>query len=146
MAAFHHQTLLRSPGRLPGFSLSKSLFWRNWQEQGCGEQDSTLIRKNYLALCGSPAVRTSRSAIVTRLRAQRKADRDKRDAKHQAHHRHAPVGRSIPRLGSSVCVGFELQKGQQQLIPLAGKMGKIDTGQFLVYALRNRPIEFFAQG
>jgi hypothetical protein len=52
----------------------------------------------------------------------------------------------VPRLGSSICVGFQLQKGQQQLVPLTGKVGKVGAGQFLGHPLRNRSAEFFVQG
>jgi hypothetical protein len=48
-----------------------------------------------LALCGSPAVRTSLSALTLSLRPQRKADDDEGQAKQQADHHHAPVGRFV---------------------------------------------------
>jgi hypothetical protein len=39
-----------------------------------------------------------------------------------------------------------LQKGQQQVVPLVGKLGEIGAAQLLGYALRNCSIELFAEG
>jgi len=39
-----------------------------------------------------------------------------------------------------------LQKGQQQVIPMVGKVGKIGAAQLLGYASRNCSIELFAEG
>jgi hypothetical protein len=43
----------------------EKVFSRNWQKQGRGKQHSTLVHKNYLALCDSPAVRVSLSALTS---------------------------------------------------------------------------------
>ena len=52
----------------------ESLFWRNWQEQGCREQDSRLVQKlsRFVRFAGAThqPVRLHQHAIVTRLRPQ----------------------------------------------------------------------------
>jgi hypothetical protein len=45
-----------------------------------------------------------------------------------------------------MCVGFELQKGQQQVVPVVGKVGKISAAQFLGYTSRNCFVELFVEG
>src|SRR5260221_4781567 len=49
------------------------------------------------------------------------------------------------RLGRSICVGLELQKVQQEVVPLASNVGKIGAAQLLGHAPRNRRVELFVE-
>src|SRR5258707_1006217 len=42
--------------------------------------------------------------------------------------------------------GLESQNGQQHVVPLAGKVGKIGSAQLLSNAARNRFVEVFVEG